>query len=116
MLTHGHPSGFLSAAVFALILDVSRGVGLGDELDVAGVGGVVDRVTLVGAAGFGIGYVGVGELLAIFAPSFHVAAIGMMLLLVILFMPMGLVPYLTQHLRRTSRPAAPSTPLGEAAE
>jgi branched-chain amino acid transport system permease protein len=77
------------------------------------IGGVA---TVSGPALGAIFYVGVGELLAIFAPSFHVAAIGMMLLLVILFMPMGLVPFLTQRLRRKSQPAAPSTPLSEAAE
>jgi branched-chain amino acid transport system permease protein len=67
---------------------------------------------LVGA----IFYVGIGELLAIFAPSFQLAAVGAMLLIVMLFMPMGLVPFLTQRLRRKSQPAAPSTPLSEAAQ
>jgi branched-chain amino acid transport system permease protein len=67
---------------------------------------------LVGA----IFYVGIGELLAIFAPSFQLAAVGAMLLIVMLFMPMGLVPFLTQRLQRKSQPAAPSTPLSEAAQ
>jgi hypothetical protein len=42
-------------------------------------------------------YVCVDEILAIFAPSFHVAAIGAMLLIVILFMPAGLVPFRMQR-------------------
>jgi ADP-ribosylglycohydrolase len=37
VLTHGHPSGYLSAAYFAsLIHDVSRGVQLADAMDLAG--------------------------------------------------------------------------------
>jgi branched-chain amino acid transport system permease protein len=56
---------------------------------------------LIGA----IFYVGVGEFLAIYAPSFQVAAIGAMLLIVILFMPAGLAPFLVERFRRRSYPA-----------
>ncbi len=56
-------------------------------------------------------FVGLGELLQIFAPSLHVAAVGIVLLLVILFLPAGLSPFLLDRLRgkrsvEAERPAA----------
>jgi branched-chain amino acid transport system permease protein len=61
------------------------------------IGGVA---TASGPALGAILYVGAGEILAIFAPSLHVAVVGAMLLLVILFMPAGVAPFLMQRLRR----------------
>jgi branched-chain amino acid transport system permease protein len=62
-------------------------------------------------------YVGLGELLAIYAPSFQVAAIGAMLLMVILFMPAGLAPFLAERLRRRSHAAGrPAADVGGRAE
>ena len=70
------------------------------------IGGVA---TVSGPVIGAILYVGVGEALEIFAPSLHMAAVGAMLLLVILFMPAGLAPFLLQRLRR--RPAAVTQPI-----
>jgi branched-chain amino acid transport system permease protein len=61
-------------------------------------------------------YVGVGEILAIYAPSFQLAAVGTMLLIVILFMPMGLVPFVTERFRQRSDPAARPAAMTGAAE
>jgi branched-chain amino acid transport system permease protein len=77
------------------------------------IGGVT---TVSGPLLGAIFYVGVGEILAIFAPSFHIAAIGLMLLIVILFMPMGLVPFVTERFRQRSRPAITPAAISGAAE
>ena len=73
------------------------------------IGGVA---TASGPALGAILFVGLGEILEIYAPSLHVAAVGVMLLLVVLFMPTGLAPFLMQRLRRRPggivRPAAAS--------
>jgi branched-chain amino acid transport system permease protein len=66
------------------------------------IGGVA---TVSGPLMGAVFYVGVGEILAIYAPSFQVAAIGAMLLIVILFMPAGLAPFLMERFRRRSYPA-----------
>ncbi len=44
-------------------------------------------------------FVGVGEVLQIFAPGLHVVVIGALLLAIILFMPSGLVPFTLSRLR-----------------
>jgi branched-chain amino acid transport system permease protein len=71
------------------------------------IGGVA---TASGPALGAVLYVGIGEILQIFAPSLHVAVVGLLLLLVILFMPAGLGPFLMQRLGRhkplVARPAA----------
>jgi branched-chain amino acid transport system permease protein len=77
---------------------------------------LIGGVTTAGGPLIGaILYVGVGELLAIFAPSFHVVAIGAMLLLVILFMPEGLMPFFAARLRREDAPVSRSTALSREA-
>jgi branched-chain amino acid transport system permease protein len=65
------------------------------------IGGVA---TVSGPVVGAVLYVGVGELLEIFAPSLHMAAVGLMLLLVVLFMPNGLAPFLMGRWRRPSVP------------
>lgn len=45
--------------------------------------------------------VGVGELLQIFAPNLHLIVIGGLLIVVVVFMPRGLAPFLLRPLRRT---------------
>jgi branched-chain amino acid transport system permease protein len=77
------------------------------------IGGVA---TVFGPLLGAIFYVGVGEILAIYAPSFQLAAVGMMLLIVILFMPMGLVPFVTERFRQRSYPAAKPAAMTGAAE
>lgn len=61
-------------------------------------------------------YVGINELLRIFAPSLNLVILGALLLAVILFMPSGLVPYLARRLgqgrtavRRAARPVERAT-------
>ena len=60
------------------------------------IGGVA---TASGPALGAVLFVGIGEILEVYAPSFHTAAIGLLLLLVILFMPAGLGPFLARRLR-----------------
>ena len=52
-------------------------------------------------------FVGVGEILQIFAPGLHLVVIGALLLAVILFMPSGLVPFILSRFR-DSRKSEPS--------
>ncbi|MFI5015259.1 MAG: branched-chain amino acid ABC transporter permease [Hyphomicrobiales bacterium] len=77
------------------------------------IGGVA---TASGPVAGAILYVGMSELLQIFAPSVHVAAVGILLLAVIVFMPAGLVPFLTSRLRRRRVPVARPVPAGRGAE
>ena len=63
------------------------------------IGGVA---TAMGPVVGAVLYVCIGEAFAIFAPSLHVVAVGTLLLLVILFMPTGLAPFIAQRLRRQS--------------
>lgn len=77
------------------------------------IGGVT---TVFGPLLGAIFYVGVGEILAIYAPSFQLVAVGMMLLIVILFMPMGLVPFSTERFRRRACPAVEPTAMSGAGE
>ena len=60
------------------------------------IGGVA---TASGPALGAVLFVGIGEILEVYAPSFHTAAIGLLLLLVILFMPAGFGPFLARRLR-----------------
>jgi branched-chain amino acid transport system permease protein len=69
------------------------------------IGGVA---TVSGPVVGAVLYVGLGEVLEIFAPSLHMAAVGLMLLLVVLFMPNGLAPYLMRRWRR--RPSVAAQP------
>jgi branched-chain amino acid transport system permease protein len=63
------------------------------------IGGVA---TVSGPLMGAVFYVVVGEFLAVYAPNFQVASIGVMLLTVILFMPAGLMPFVLKRLRRQS--------------
>jgi branched-chain amino acid transport system permease protein len=67
------------------------------------IGGVA---TVSGPFMGAIFYIVVGEFLAVYAPSFQVAAIGVMLLTVILFMPAGLMPFVLKRFKRQSLVAA----------
>jgi branched-chain amino acid transport system permease protein len=72
------------------------------------IGGVA---TAFGPAAGAILFVGVGELLDIFAPGLHNVVIGALLVAVVLFMPSGLVPFIGQRLRpqrNDERPPATS--------
>lgn len=60
------------------------------------IGGIA---TVFGPALGALFYVGMSELLAIYVPSFHVVAVGTTLLLVMLFMPGGLLPFIVDRLR-----------------
>jgi branched-chain amino acid transport system permease protein len=78
------------------------------------IGGVA---TASGAVIGAVLFVGVGEVLEIYAPSFHTATIGLVLLLVILFMPAGFGPYLARRLRPRPRASvAAKAAIGESAE
>jgi branched-chain amino acid transport system permease protein len=78
------------------------------------IGGVA---TAAGPALGALLYVGVGELLEIFAPGLHTAVIGLLLLLVILFMPSGIGPFVAARLRTSARPTnAPESAAHKAAE
>jgi branched-chain amino acid transport system permease protein len=55
------------------------------------IGGVA---TVFGPVLGALFYVGLSELLAVYLPSFHVVAVGLALLMVILFMPGGLLPFI----------------------
>lgn len=61
------------------------------------IGGVA---TVFGPAVGALFYVGMGELLAVYVSSFHVVAVGVMLLIIILFMPGGLLPFVIDRLRQ----------------
>jgi branched-chain amino acid transport system permease protein len=67
------------------------------------IGGVA---TVSGPLMGAVFYIVVGETLAVYAPNFQVAAVGVMLLTVILFMPAGLMPFVMKRLRRQSHVAA----------
>lgn len=60
------------------------------------VGGVA---TAIGPLAGAILFVGVGEMLQIFAPGLHLVVVGTLLLVVILFMPSGLYPSTVSRLR-----------------
>jgi branched-chain amino acid transport system permease protein len=67
-------------------------------------------VPLIGGAATAFGpvvgavfYVGIGELLAVYAPSVHVVAVGMVLLMVMLFMPGGLLPFVAERVAQKRR-------------
>jgi branched-chain amino acid transport system permease protein len=67
-------------------------------------------VPLIGGAATAFGpvvgalfYVGIGELLAVYAPSVHVVAVGAVLLIVMLFMPGGLLPFISERTRQRRR-------------
>jgi len=71
-------------------------------------------VPLIGGAATAFGpvvgalfYVGIGELLAVYAPSVHVVAVGAVLLTVMLFMPGGLLPFLTERTKQKRRRGEP---------
>jgi ABC-type branched-subunit amino acid transport system permease subunit len=51
-------------------------------------------------------FVGVGEILQIFAPGLHLVVVGALLLAVILFMPSGLVPFILSRFRDRRRSEA----------
>lgn len=69
------------------------------------IGGVA---TAYGPVAGAVLFVGVGELLQIFAPGLHEVVIGTLLLVIILFMPGGLAPFLAARLpgRRLRRPSS----------
>ncbi len=66
------------------------------------IGGVA---TAFGPVAGAVLYVGLGEILQIIAPGAHLVVIGLVLLVVILFTPGGLLPYLARLLRRERAPA-----------
>jgi len=67
------------------------------------IGGVA---TVFGPVLGALFFVGMTELLAVYLPSLHIVAIGVALLIVILFMPGGLLPFIASCLRlRGERPA-----------
>ena len=67
------------------------------------IGGVA---TVFGPVLGALFFVGMTELLAVYLPSLHIVAIGAALLIVILFMPGGLLPFIAGRLRlRSERPA-----------
>jgi branched-chain amino acid transport system permease protein len=68
------------------------------------IGGVT---TAFGPVAGAVLYVGMSEVLQIVAPSLHVVAVGVLLLVVILFMPTGLLPFIQERLGRR-RAAAPA--------
>jgi branched-chain amino acid transport system permease protein len=77
-------------------------------------------VPLIGGAATAFGpvlgalfYVGIGELLAVYAPSVHVVAVGAVLLIVILFMPGGLLPFIAERLRQRRDRDEPRAAAGE---
>lgn len=63
--------------------------------------------TAAGPVAGAILYVLLREVLQVVAPSLHLAIVGLVLLLVLLFMRAGLVPTLARLLRRSGTPAAP---------
>lgn len=65
------------------------------------IGGIA---TSAGPVAGAILLVGIGELLQIFAPSLHLVVIGGLLLVVILFMPRGLAPFVAARLHRAGAP------------
>lgn len=78
------------------------------------IGGVA---TAAGPALGAVFYVVIGEILEIYAPSFHTAVIGLVLLVIILFMPAGLGPFLARRLRPgAGAPRAVKTVIPESAE
>ncbi len=130
----GVPSGRLKLGVFCLSAAIAGGAGaihglftaslypdVAFNVDVsltalAGpmIGGVA---TATGPALGALLYVGVGELLEIFAPGLHTAVIGLLLLLVILFMPNGIGPFLASRLRsRGARGERVGAAVGKGAE
>jgi branched-chain amino acid transport system permease protein len=67
------------------------------------IGGVA---TVFGPVLGALFFVGMTELLAVYLPSLHIVAVGAALLIVILFMPGGLLPFIAGRLRlRGARPA-----------
>jgi len=68
------------------------------------VGGVA---TAFGPVAGAVLFVGVGEILQIFAPGLHLVVVGALLLAVILFMPSGLAPFVLSRFRDRRR-AGPS--------
>jgi branched-chain amino acid transport system permease protein len=67
------------------------------------IGGVA---TVFGPVLGALFFVGMTELLAVYLPSLHIVAIGAALLIVILFMPGGLLPFIASRLRlRGGQPA-----------
>lgn len=119
-LALGIPSGRLKLAIFCVSAAIAGAAGaihglftaslypdVAFNIDVsltalAGplIGGVA---TATGPALGALLYVGVGEFLEIFAPGLHTAVIGLLLLLVILFMPSGIGPFLATRLRPRAR-------------
>jgi branched-chain amino acid transport system permease protein len=77
------------------------------------IGGVA---TAFGPVAGAILYVGISEVLQVFAPSVHVAAVGVLLLAVILFTPSGLLPFLLERLRRRAGTAAEPVATGSGAQ
>ncbi len=67
------------------------------------VGGVA---TAFGPFAGAVLFVGLGELTQIYAPGLHLVLVGLVLLLVVLFMPRGLLPFLSARTRRRIGPVA----------
>lgn len=76
------------------------------------VGGVA---TAFGPVAGAVLFVGVGEILQIFAPGLHLVVVGALLLAVILFMPSGLVPFAVSRFRDGRRSGRPATDRREVA-
>jgi len=74
------------------------------------IGGVA---TAFGPAAGAILFVGVGELLDIFAPGLHNVVIGALLVAVVLFMPLGLVPFTVGRMRDRRKDARSPAASGE---
>jgi len=77
-------------------------------------------VPLIGGAATAFGpvlgavfYVGIGELLAIYVPSVHVVAVGIVLLMVMLFMPGGLLPFIAERVVEKRQRGEPRAVAGE---
>jgi len=133
-LSLGLPTGRLKLAIFCLSAAVAGAAGAIHGLFTASlypdvvfnvdvsltslaaplIGGVA---TAAGPALGALLYVGMGELLEIFAPGLHTAVIGLLLLLVILFMPAGIGPFVAARLRTQPRPtSAPGSAVHKVAE
>ena len=133
-LSLGVPTGRLKLAIFCLSAAVAGAAGAIHGLFTASlypdvvfnvdvsltslaaplIGGVA---TAAGPALGALLYVGMGELLEIFAPGLHTAVIGLLLLLVILFMPAGIGPFVAARLRTQPRPtSAPGSAVHKVAE